>query len=71
MTVGNIRDLFYFEGILDGAMSVYHARTMGHTFRYYDRDRVYAFLDRVSVGITSSDGLDWSDPHYTAQSLGR
>ena len=51
----NIRDLFYFEGILDGAIV---ERENEHT-RYYaiDWDRVGPFMD----------GLDWSDPHYTAR----
>ena len=49
------RDLFFYEGILDNAV-VEHVE--GHRRWYeFDRDRIDAFLD----------GIDFEDPHYTAQ----
>ena len=49
-------DLFFFEGILDGAVVEYENET-GWRWYNYDWDRIGPFMD----------GIDWSDPHYTAQ----
>ena len=49
------RDIFFYEGILDGAVVEYE-NEHGRYFDF-DWDRVHAFLD----------GIDFSDPHYAAQ----
>ena len=49
-------DLHYFEGILDDAV-VERENEGGWRWYQFDRDRVRAFMD----------GIDWSDPHHTAQ----
>ena len=50
------RDLFFYEGILDDAV-VEHVNDDGKRWYGYDWDHVNAYMD----------GLDWSDPHYSAQ----
>ena len=49
-------DLFYFEGILDGAVVAYENET-GWRWYVIDWDRAGPFMD----------GVDWSDPYHTAQ----
>ena len=50
-----IDDHFFFEGILDGA--VVEREVDGYRWHEFDWDRVNGFLD----------GIDFSDPHFTAQ----
>ena len=54
-----LNDLFYFEGILDDAVMEQHENDDGAGWWWYefDRDRVEEFME----------GIDWSDPHHTAQ----
>ena len=49
-------DIFFFEGILDDVV-VQHENEDGHRWHGFDWDRVNDFLD----------GVDFSDPHRTAQ----
>ena len=49
-------DILFFEGILDSVV-VQHENEDGHQWYDVDWDRVSEFLD----------GIDFSDPHYTAQ----
>ena len=53
---GNAGDILFFEGILDDAI-VEHENEDGHQWYDSDWDRVDDFLD----------GIDFSDPSYTAQ----
>ena len=48
-------DLLFFEGILDDVLVV--GENIHGRYYYFDGDRIYGFLD----------GIDFSDPHYTAQ----
>ena len=49
-------DIFFFEGILDDVV-VQHENEDGHRWHGFDWDRINDFLD----------GVDFSDPHRTAQ----
>jgi hypothetical protein len=50
------RDIVFWEGILDAAV-VEHENEDGWRWYEHDWDRINDFMD----------GIDWSDPHYTAQ----
>ena len=50
------RDLFFYEGIVDGVV-VEVENEYGYRWYDYDWDRVGDFMD----------GIDWSDNYYTAQ----